>query len=1055
MKLNKTQTRLPDAILMVAMSLGLVGAARISEAAQLTGSASIAELTYNLSAVGKTDWAHWGHGDNTPAFDHKLSGGNKISDVTPVGGGQGYGGNWAAIRSASWTDGTPTASSSANGGYYYTEELDAGWSFTVPADTAVRTLYVWCGGWGTHAKLTASLSDGSAADFSQEIWDTVRPADALEDYSYVYQITFQAASAGQTLTISYVKTQNDPRYNGGSADFKAAWLESGEPSVSITAPANDARYDVPTGNVLIEAEAAAVNGRTIAKVEFFDGATLLGTATTSPFSYGWNNASSGIHTLTAKATDSGGVSTVSAPVRILVYDTSLGGQAGGAVNEPSAAYNLSAVGATTLDWAHWGRGSVYPCFDHKSPGGNLISDVTVFGSGSIGGQQFPISASWTDGGPTASVTNDVGGYYLDSSASSDVGYSFTVPADSTVRTLYVLAGGNWSYAQLQAQLSDLSAEDYLPDVQGVAQGNYVTLYRITYKAASANQTLKVSYTKALTANGSVDLKAAWLVSGNPGDPPTRPVIYEPAANATYDAPASVTVSTGDPSDSDGQITRVEFYDGAALIGTDTSSPYSVTWNTSAKGPHLLTAKAVDNSGLYSVSAAIPIIIYGTGGEVNGSVAVADAGYNLTALGTTDWAHWGRGAQTDTFDHKQGANQISDVTWLPAQKYDWQTGGFGGSELDGRASSWTDGTPTLSASSDKGYYYEARQAGGGWSFTVPADTTQRTVFVYCGGYGTATRLTAHLSDWSLADYSVDTQAAANNQYQNLHRITYEASQAGQTLTVTYIKTGDPYGPGGSADLMAAWLVAAAPPTVYMTSPTDGYSIPSPATITLSADATDDGSVTKVEFFDGATKIGEGTTSPYSVTWNNAAIGTHIITARATDNDGAVGVSSAVTIIVTTTGGNLAGTTSAPEAGGYDLSAQNASDWVTWGRDGFYTNVDHKATGGSQISGLTEVVGSGFGATNESIFSTSWNDGAPTPSATADLGVIYCNAWILDVGWRFTVTGGHDRADALLVLWWQRRQCCHIEDSPVGRIGAGLYRHPGRRGSRLSDPVRHPL
>jgi chitinase len=58
------------------------------------------------------------------------------------------------------------------------------------------------------------------------------------------------------------------------------------------------------------------------------------------------------------------------------------------------------------------------------------------------------------------------------------------------------------------------------------------------------------------------------------------------------------------------------------------------------------------------------------------------------------------------------------------------------------------------------------------------------------------------------------------------------------------------------------------------------------------------VSKVEFFraDGATKLGEDTTAPYSFVWRSAASGTHILRVKATDNGGAVTTSAGVSIRV---------------------------------------------------------------------------------------------------------------------------------------------------------------
>ena len=67
------------------------------------------------------------------------------------------------------------------------------------------------------------------------------------------------------------------------------------------------------------------------------------------------------------------------------------------------------------------------------------------------------------------------------------------------------------------------------------------------------------------------------------------------------------------------------------------------------------------------------------------------------------------------------------------------------------------------------------------------------------------------------------------------------------------------------------------------------------MTLNAAASDsDGTIANVEFFDGATKIGEDASSPYSISWTPATSGAHTLTARATDNNGATTTSSAQTV-----------------------------------------------------------------------------------------------------------------------------------------------------------------
>jgi len=88
-----------------------------------------------------------------------------------------------------------------------------------------------------------------------------------------------------------------------------------------------------------------------------------------------------------------------------------------------------------------------------------------------------------------------------------------------------------------------------------------------------------------------------------------------------------------------------------------------------------------------------------------------------------------------------------------------------------------------------------------------------------------------------------------------------------------------------------------PSVSITSPEHGDFFEVVANITIEADASDtDGTVTKVEFFEGANKLGEDTTYPYSFTWNNVPQGEYILTAKATDNDLLEGISTLVYVDV---------------------------------------------------------------------------------------------------------------------------------------------------------------
>jgi len=91
----------------------------------------------------------------------------------------------------------------------------------------------------------------------------------------------------------------------------------------------------------------------------------------------------------------------------------------------------------------------------------------------------------------------------------------------------------------------------------------------------------------------------------------------------------------------------------------------------------------------------------------------------------------------------------------------------------------------------------------------------------------------------------------------------------------------------------------PPSVTLTAPAAGASYTAPATVAMSASASDaDGNINRVEFYRGSTLVASDTTSPYSATWSNAAAGSYSLTAVAYDNDGASTTSPAVNVTVGT-------------------------------------------------------------------------------------------------------------------------------------------------------------
>jgi ELWxxDGT repeat protein len=102
---------------------------------------------------------------------------------------------------------------------------------------------------------------------------------------------------------------------------------------------------------------------------------------------------------------------------------------------------------------------------------------------------------------------------------------------------------------------------------------------------------------------------------------------------------------------------------------------------------------------------------------------------------------------------------------------------------------------------------------------------------------------------------------------------------------------------STVVQASFSRANQPPAVALTAPAPGFVVPPSATVALTASAADaDGSVTRVAFFVDGFEVGASTTEPYGVLWTPYGPGPYTLSARATDDDGAVSDSAPVPVLV---------------------------------------------------------------------------------------------------------------------------------------------------------------
>ena len=391
---------------------------------------------------------------------------------------------------------------------------------------------------------------------------------------------------------SYSLTAKATDSTGATATSAARSIKvNAPPTVNLTAPANNAVFN--SGSTIALAATAADSDGTISKVEFFRGATLIGSDTTSPYSFNWTNVAAGTYVLTAKATDSNAAVTTSAAVNITV-DTpptvSITAPANNAVFLPATNVTVTASAAdadgtvASVDFLDGATlvGSVVAPGPFTTTLSNLAAGthtLTARATDNLGRSTTSAAvAIRVDAAPTVSIT---------SPANNAV---FTPPANITVTATAADTDGT------------VMKVDFFDGATLVGTVNGAPPYSVTLaNAAAGTHTLTA---RATDNNGAVTTSAAVSVVV---DAAPTVSITSPANNAAFTAPASIAI-TATATDSDGSIAKVEFFQGTTLLGTATFAPYTFTWSNVPAGSYSLTAKATDNQGAATTSAAVAVTV---------------------------------------------------------------------------------------------------------------------------------------------------------------------------------------------------------------------------------------------------------------------------------------------------------------------------------------------------------------------------------------------------------------------------------------------------------------
>jgi nitrite reductase/ring-hydroxylating ferredoxin subunit len=393
-------------------------------------------------------------------------------------------------------------------------------------------------------------------------------------------------------------------------------VDSSAPTVTLAASSTNLTV---AGKVTLTAtateEISASSG--LDRIEFYEGTTLLGTATVAPFTLDLNltTANNGTHNYIANAFDKAtnmGSASVSVVVNIATDATAP------TISLSASNLNVTTAGAVTLTAtaADNAGGSGLARVEFYE-GATLLGTVSAapysfavnFTNANVGAHNY-IAKAFDKAGNTSSstsvtITNSIGVQAGDTTAPT-----ITLAASS----LNITAAGSLTLTATAADNAGGSGMAKVEFYEGATLLATKTAAPYTHviNFASANNGSHAYTAKAYDlANNSASSTPAVSVTVNIAADTTAPTVGLSASSLSITAAGSVTLTATAADNAGGSgLARVEFYEGTTLLATKTASPFThlINYAAVANGSHVYTAKAFDNANNSASSTPVTVTV---------------------------------------------------------------------------------------------------------------------------------------------------------------------------------------------------------------------------------------------------------------------------------------------------------------------------------------------------------------------------------------------------------------------------------------------------------------
>ena len=427
-----------------------------------------------------------------------------------------------------------------------------------------------------------------------------------------------------------------------------------------------------------------------------------------------------------------------------------------------------------------------------------------------------------------------------------------------------------------------------PNVPNNVENNFFTNTVSAGMLVEGENVLAVEIHQAGPNSSDVSFNLVFAGDRSTGNTPPNVSLISPPNNATFAAPASVTL-TANATDAEGPVSQVEFFQNGSSLGVDTSNPFTTNWTAVPAGTYALRAIARDAGGLTATSAVISITVTNPAGPLT-----------LVSTGAV-WKYLDNGSDQGTAWRATGFN---DASWASGQA---QLGYGDGDETTPVGCGVTPCGGSTPGKFITTYFRRSFTVGDPAAFQ---DLTLRLLrddgaVVYLNGVemfrdnmpsGTITFQTAAVNAIGGAD---------ENTFFNFP-LNPSALQAGNNILAVEIHQNIDTSSDISFDLELAGTAGSGNPNpiVTISSPANGATFPGPTNIAVSGNVTaSNATVTLVEVFANGTKLGNAQLTPsgngatFSYAWNGVGTGSYLLEAVATDSNSRQGTSAPVNITVT--------------------------------------------------------------------------------------------------------------------------------------------------------------